>query len=374
MALAGHDHFAVGEARARRKRSVEVVGGVDAFEPVAEERGEAGVAEMEQVGQARQRAMRRRGRGRRRREEGQARRRRVGREGADGFETADLERAEPLAQGRFERRLPTGLDADPRPQACERVETVAREPGLELVLDLDLFLQRLQRRESCAELGVAPTFIVDAVLQAAPGLGERGDPRLPIDHRGERGSVTRVGRSRAFARLLQLGGLDRDQPLRFGQQPLAPRLGLGPALVDAARFGREHLDLLLHGGHRAALLVAARLRFAQRFFGCTGRSSSRLEIAGECFGVALGRFDLGADPGMLVAGLGLARTPRRALRLELDALARQSLAPRSDVADPLLEPAHFERGLSEQPLCRMERVVGLVVRLTDRFELGLGPA
>ena len=59
VAFARHDDFAVRQARARGERLVEVARGVDAFEPVAEQRVEARVAEMQQVGQARQGAMRR---------------------------------------------------------------------------------------------------------------------------------------------------------------------------------------------------------------------------------------------------------------------------------------------------------------------------
>ena len=67
VALARHDDFAVRQARARGERRVEVGRGVDAFEPVAEQRRQARVAEMQQVGEARQRAVRVRDRRRRRR-------------------------------------------------------------------------------------------------------------------------------------------------------------------------------------------------------------------------------------------------------------------------------------------------------------------
>ena len=139
--FARHDDFAVGQARARGERCVEVARGVDAFEPVAEQGRQARVAEMEQVGEPRQRLVRVRMRRVRRGEEGEPRRRRVGGEGAHGVEPADLERAEALAQRRLEGRFPARLDANPRPESGERFEAMARQPGLELVLDLHLLLQ-----------------------------------------------------------------------------------------------------------------------------------------------------------------------------------------------------------------------------------------
>ena len=98
----------------------------------------------------------------------------------------------------------------------------------------------------------------------------------------------------------------------------------------------------------------------------------RRELAGERLGGALGRLDLAAEARVLGAGIALARSPGRALRLELGALADEPLAAGGDVADALLEPAHLERGLAERALRGMQRIVGFVVRLPDRLELGLG--
>ncbi len=329
---------------------------------------------MEQIGQARQRAMRRRVRRRRRGEEREARRRRVGGKRAHRVEPADLERAEPLAQRRFERRLPAGLDADPRPEARERVEAVARQPGLELVLDLHLLLQRLERSQTRAELGVLARFLVDQLLQSAALLVERRDARLPVGHHGERGLVLRLGLVGGALRRLELAGLDRDQRLLFADQPVAPRLGLRQPLVDAARLRRRDLDLLLHGGHGAALRVAARLRLAQRLFVRGETLVVGDELGADCFGAALCRFDLVTEPRVLSERVGFPRAPAGALRFEVGALAHQALAAGGDVADPLLEPAHLERGLGERALRRVQRVVGVVVRLADLFELGFGMA
>src|SRR6476646_9079175 len=251
---------------------------------------------------------------------------------------------------------------------------MARQPGLELVLDLHLLLQGLQRGQARAQLGVASPFLVDEVLQRLALLVERRHTRLPVGERGERGMVFRFGLRAGALRGFELAGLDRDQALLFADQALAARLGLGQPLVDAARLGRRALDLLLDRGDGAALRAAALLRFAQRAFELGDARRVRGERAGKRLGRALGRLDLAAETRVLGGGIALARSPGRALRLELGALANEPLATGGDIADALLEPAHLERGLAERALRGMERVVRLVVGLPDRFELGLDAA
>ena len=181
-----------------------------------------------------------------------------------------------------------------------------------------------------------------------------------------------VGFARRAPRRFELGRLDVGQALFLVAQALAARLGLFLALLDAARLGRQHLDLLLHRRDRVALLVAARLRRAQGVLARGEASGVRGEVGGDRLGATLGGLGVAAEPLMLGARLALANSPGGALRLEIGALAQQSLAARGDVADPLLEPTHFERRLAELALRRMERIVGIVVRLADRLELGLG--
>ena len=136
----------------------------------------------------------------------------------------------------------------------------------------------------------------------------------------------------------------------------------------------EHLDLLLDRGHCAALRAALRLRLSQHALQLGHLQRVRGQLGGDAFADALGGLDLAAEPRVLGDGLALAAAPGRALRLEVGALANQPLAAGGDVADALLEPAHLERRLRERALRRVQRVVRFVVRLADRFELGLGAA
>src|SRR6185436_11817630 len=93
------------------------------------------------------------------------------------------------------------------------------------------------------------------------------------------------------------------------------------------------------------------------------------ELDSDRLAGTLGRFDLAAEAFVLGERIGLARAPAGALRLELRALPREPLATLRDVADPLLEPADLERHLTERALRRVQRVVGVVVRLPDLLEL-----
>ena len=228
---------------------------------------------------------------------------------------------------------------DPRPQARSESSPWLRQPGLELALDLHLLLQRLERIEARTEVGVLARLVVDELLQRAPLLVERGNARLPVGDGGERRLVLRLRLVGAALRALELAGRDRDQRLLLADEPVAPRLGLAQPLVDAARLGRRDLDLLLHGGDRAALRIALRLRLAQRFLTSREALGVRGELGADRFGAPLGGRDRVAQPGVLRHCIGFARAPAGALRLEVGALAHQTLAAFGDVADPLLEPA-----------------------------------
>ena len=372
MPFAGHDHFAVGEAGAGGERRVEIGRGVDALEPVAEQRGQARVAEMQQIGQARQGAMlardRRRGRG----EERHPGRRRIGGECAHRVEPADLERAQALAQRCLERRLPAGLDPDPAPQAGQRFEAVPGEPRLQLVFDLNLFLERLQRPEPGREIGVAVSLVVGRGLERAPRLVERRHALLPLGEARFGGVVLGLDRGGALPGGVELRGVDRCQTLFFRHQAIAPALGLGRLLVDATHLGGGHLDLLLHAGDDLALAIAGRLRLAQRRQGGVDSRGVLGDAGGEAGGRLLGRGDPGGDAVALGARLGLPGQPGAVLDLEIGALPGDPLSAFGDIADPLLEPADVERRFAERALRRMQGIVGFVVRLADRFELGLG--
>jgi hypothetical protein len=72
-----------------------------------------------------------------------------------------------------------------------------------------------------------------------------------------------------FAVFLQLGqalGVRRGQALALGGQALAAGAQRAGLLVEVAAFGGQQLDLLLHLGDLAALLVGLGLRGAHGIF------------------------------------------------------------------------------------------------------------
>ena len=141
-------------------------------------------------------AMRRR----RRRVEGQPRRRRVGGEGAHRLEAAHLQRVQALAQRRFERGFPAGLDVHLRPQALQAVEPVLGQPGLELALGLHLVLQRAQRLEPRAPgRPGASASLLAAVLPRAALLVERRHLLAPARAAAPRPAPAPALRRRAVA-------------------------------------------------------------------------------------------------------------------------------------------------------------------------------
>ena len=191
------------------------------------------------------------------------------------------------------------------------------------------------------------------------------------------GRVLRLGLVGGAPRRLELGQA-RLAASAFSSptQPLAPRLGLRLALVDAARLGGEDLDLLLHRRRprRAARRCAsapraAPLRCAARRSACAASSAAIASALRSAASI------VAAEPRVLGPRFGSRASRQPALCASRSARWRtQALAAFDDVADPLLEPAHLERGLAERALRRVQRVVGVVVRLADRLELGLGVA
>ena len=253
VALARHDDFAVRQVRARGQRRIEIGRGVDALEPVVQQRLEAGIAEPQQVAEARQGAMGVRDRAGRRRVERQPHRRRIGGERLHRLEPADLQRADALAQRGFERRFPAVLDVQASPQALQRIEAMLGQPRLQLAFDLHLLLQRALRREARAELGLPAGLGIDAFLAGPPRAIERSD--LVAERRDARvgRSLGLSGRLEALAQVGEVREIGLGELLRLGVEALAPRLELATLLLRAAAFGGQHLDLLLHAADRAAL-------------------------------------------------------------------------------------------------------------------------
>ena len=339
---------------ARGQRLVEAGGGVDAFEPVVEQRLQAGVVQAQQVRQARQRAVRVGDGGRRRRIEGQPRRRRVGGEGAHRLEPAHLQRVQALAQRGFQRGFPAGLDVHLGPQALQAVQPVLGQPGLELAA----------RSAPCPAARAAPP----AARPGRPGARLRRLPPAACARRcsSSAGTCSPSSCSRASAsawpsfgggavalQLLQPLQVGRGQALALAAQPLAALLQLARLLVDVAALGGQHLDLLLHLGHRAALLVAA----------LPARRARASSSAGQLLRLLLGLRGLQLRPAprprrsasamrsSSASRLGLALRPiGRSAPSARPGAACDALAAFDHVADALFEPAHLQRGLGQLAL------------------------
>ena len=210
----------------------------------------------------------RRSRAGRRRVERQPRRRRIGGEGAHGLEPADLERAEALAQRRFERRLPAGLDVQPRPQALQRIEAVAGEPGLELAFGLHLLLQRAQRRRggrrgrpACRSRRWPRPALRGARRRAPAPLAEL------VQRAPRRACALGFGRAAGAAQARRAVGVGRGQRLLLGREAFAPRRSSWRGCSSMLRLSAASTWICCcTPPTMRALLVARGLRRAQRVF------------------------------------------------------------------------------------------------------------
>ena len=129
--------------------------------------------------------------------------------------------------------------------------------------------------------------------------------------------------------------------------------------VDVAAVGGQQLDLLLHLGHLAALLVAARLRDTHGIVECRQLLRLLLGLRGQQLGLLVGGADLLRSDRELACSVAAALLPGAVLRLQLVHALHRALAAFDDVADALLEPADFERGFGQQALRTMQLVTGL---------------
>ena len=148
-------------------------------------------------------------------------------------------------------------------------------------------------------------------------------------------------------------------------------LQLAQLVIDAAAFGGQHLDLLLHLGHRAALLVAARLSLALR--GLQTRHALRLLMRLRSLQLRLlfGCQHRRRDAFQLGSGFGLTSRPLVVLRLQLGQPGLRALASLDHVADALFEPAHLECSLGQLALALVQCIAAGIVRLAHGFHVGL---
>ena len=374
MTLAGHDDFAVGEPLAVGQRRVQARRGVHPFEPIAQQRGQAGVVQAQPLAEQRQGCRATGCRDRVRAVKRQLGRWHVGSKRAHRVQAADLQGPHALAQRRLERSLPARLDVQPRPQALQVLQTVLGQPRFERALGLHLGLQRPQRLQPGTEVGAPPAFGVGAVLLRAARRVQGRD--LLVEHmQCGVADVLRVLGLRQ--RLLQLGQALRlrgGQLGELGAQLVASELELAALLVHAAALGGQNLDVLLHRADLGALLAGMRLRQTQRLLQFGHRLGAVVRLRRQDIGLLLGSLDLHAHLRQLGLRLRAALAPLFTLRAPLDEALLKPGAAVDNVADALLQAAHLQRRLCQAALGRVQRIVGREMRLAQRLQPRLAVA
>ena len=183
-----------------------------------------------------------------------------------------------------------------------------------------------------------------------------------------------LGRLELFGQVDQPRLVGRVQGVAVGQQALAARSKSTALLFDVALVSGQHLDLLLHLGHAAALLIGLGLGGTQGFF-------ERRQLAHAVFG--LGGQQLGAlfgFKGLRRQALGfhrrvlLARGPLAGLFLELGQALLDTQAAIDDKTDFRFQPADFGAGFVQLALGLVDLVTGGVMRLANGFQIGLDVA
>jgi len=260
------------------------------------------------------------------------------------------------------------------PQALQAVQAVLLQPGLEFAVGLHFFLQRTQGFQPRRQIGLPGRFGVDGLLRGTARVVELRHAVLQFLQArvGDFVVLLRAGELRLQVQQALLVG--RGQGVPVGAQLLAPRAELARLLLDAALLGCQHLDLLLHLGHRRALLAGPGLRLAQRVFQFGQRALLLFELCRQRDGLLFGLGALRDDRLDLAFSLVLARGPLGDLLLELQQPCLSALAAFDDEADLGLQPADLGAGLVQQALSLIHLVAGGVVRLADGFQVGLDMA
>ena len=163
--MAAHDinRLARLQAFARRQRVVQRGRGVAAVQPVAHQCRQAHIVQAQQISQRLEGerwvgSARRCGVGRRIKREFGRRAVLVGAcvrasKTPHQLQPADFQRAQTLAQGGFQRVFPASLDMQAAPQPLQVFKAMPGQPGFQLAVGLDFFLQRLERFQPRRQVG-----------------------------------------------------------------------------------------------------------------------------------------------------------------------------------------------------------------------------
>ena len=301
-------------------------------------------------------------------------RRRIAGKGTHRFEPPDFPCGHALAQGCLQGILPALLDMQPRPQFLHVRQAVFLQPGRQFSIGSHFFLQGLKGVQPRSQIGLLVRFIVERLLRLAALFVELRNMVLQLVH-------PRLQYFKLFAAAGQLR-LHVRQLRRFGNgQRVAIRLQTLTALVllahlfvDAALFGRQHLDLLLHLGHAAALAVGLLLGLAQGVFQRRQLLQLLLKLRGQHrfpFFLLLALCHQGFT---FLLCLLLAFVPLALLLIQLPQTLFDTLAVFHHETDFGLELADLGRHLIQQALGQIDLIACSVMRLTNGFKLGLDMA
>ena len=106
------------------------------------------------------------------------------REGTHHVQAAHLQRAHALAQRGLQGILPALLHMDAAPQALQIAQAVLCQPGRELAVGLDFFLQGLECLHAGRQIGPASTLLVHVLLLGAAVFVQLGHSILQLVQAG----------------------------------------------------------------------------------------------------------------------------------------------------------------------------------------------
>lgn len=301
-------------------------------------------------------------------------RRDVGGEGAHHFQARHLQRPHAFAQRRFEGVFPAWLDLQPRPQGGQTLQAVPQQPGLELAVGLDPFLQRFEGIETGRQLGQRARLGIGPVLGlAARGLGDRQRvlQSLAVPIGGGLGLPCGV---QVVPQRRQAVGVRQGQGLAVGPQAFVALLQSPGLLFQPALLGRQHLNGLLHLHHRRPLLRGPALGLAHCILQRRQLQLLLLAAGRQHLGLLGGQFALLGQLFQLLLGQPAPLQPLHGLFLQLLQAQLHPAAPLDDVADLGLQARHLGAGLVQPPLGLVDLVAGVVMGLAHGFQVGLDPA
>ena len=248
------------------------------------------------------------------------------------------------------------------------------QPGLQFAIDLDLFLQHFQRIQPGFEVGVFGLFGVGMQLRGLAGSIQQRCVFLQAVQCGlglGGGIYRRLGLQAQFQQAVFVHHADGVVVL---PQFFKPGLQLAALFFNATLLRRQHLDLLLHGGHAATLRIGLGLGRAQGIFQIGQLMALFFQLRLQHSGLGGTVVGLRTQTFNLLRSVGLAGGPLGDLLLERDKALLHAVAAFHHKADFGLQPPDFGAGLVQQTLGAVDLVARRVMGLAHGFQLAFHAA